>query len=93
MNGFNRTPGATARPMTARNLMGQMDGTANPKASDGDFDRRVFVPASTGKPQEWMEGGSYTVVRRIRMLLDDSEKLPVEHQSGPSGGGRRTGRP
>lgn len=30
MNGFNRTPGATARPMTARNLMGQVDGTNNP---------------------------------------------------------------
>ena len=30
MNGFNRSPGATAHPMTARNLMGQMDGTRNP---------------------------------------------------------------
>ncbi|MCS0601645.1 iron uptake transporter deferrochelatase/peroxidase subunit [Streptomyces sp. LP11] len=73
MNGFNRAPGATAHPMTARNLMGQLDGTRNPKPADADFDRRIFVPAS-GEPA-WMANGSYAVVRRIRMLLDDWEKL------------------
>lgn len=49
MNGFNRSPGATAKPMTTRNLMGQIDGTGNPKPSDSDFDRRIFVPAAGGK--------------------------------------------
>ncbi|MFF1304389.1 iron uptake transporter deferrochelatase/peroxidase subunit [Streptomyces sp. NPDC058307] len=73
MNGFNRTPGATAHPMTARNLMGQLDGTRNPKPSEPDFDQRIFVPES-GTPA-WMANGSYAVVRRIRMLLDDWEKL------------------
>ncbi|MFH9752657.1 iron uptake transporter deferrochelatase/peroxidase subunit [Streptomyces griseus] len=93
MNGFNRTPGTTARPMTARNLMGQIDGTGNPKPADEDFDRRVFVPASPGKPQEWMEGGSYAVVRRIRMLLDDWEKLPVERQERVIGRRKADGSP
>ncbi|MFG3404234.1 iron uptake transporter deferrochelatase/peroxidase subunit [Streptomyces sp. NPDC048142] len=93
MNGFNRTPGATARPMTARNLMGQIDGTGNPKPAEEDFDRRVFVPASPGKPQEWMEGGSYAVVRRIRMLLDDWEKLPVERQERVIGRRKSDGAP
>lgn len=93
MNGFNRTPGATARPMTARNLMGQIDGTGNPKPADEDFGRRVFVPASPGKPQEWMEGGSYAVVRRIRMLLDDWEKLPVERQERVIGRRKADGAP
>ncbi|MEV5854987.1 iron uptake transporter deferrochelatase/peroxidase subunit [Streptomyces anulatus] len=93
MNGFNRTPGATARPMTARNLMGQIDGTGNPKPADEDFDWRVFVPASPGKPQEWMEGGSYAVVRRIRMLLDDWEKLPVERQERVIGRRKADGAP
>ncbi|WKN19501.1 iron uptake transporter deferrochelatase/peroxidase subunit [Streptomyces sp. JUS-F4] len=93
MNGFNRTPGTTARPMTARNLMGQIDGTGNPKPADEDFDRRVFVPASSGKPQEWMEGGSYAVVRRIRMLLDDWEKLPVERQERVIGRRKADGAP
>ncbi|MEW2045613.1 iron uptake transporter deferrochelatase/peroxidase subunit [Streptomyces sp. NPDC005476] len=80
MNGFNRTPGATAHPMTARNLMGQMDGTRNPKPADADFDQRIFVPADSPKDPAWMADGSYAVVRRIRMLLDDWEKLPVKAQ-------------
>ncbi|MET9391912.1 iron uptake transporter deferrochelatase/peroxidase subunit [Streptomyces sp. NPDC006624] len=78
MNGFNRSPGATARPMTARNLMGQIDGTRNPKPEEADFDQRIFVP-DKGEPA-WMANGSYAVVRRIRMLLDDWEKLSVKAQ-------------
>ncbi|QNP71674.1 deferrochelatase/peroxidase EfeB [Streptomyces roseirectus] len=80
MNGFNRSPGATAHPMTARNLMGQMDGTRNPKPSEADFDRRIFVPASGSENPAWMANGSYAVVRRIRMLLDDWEKLSLAAQ-------------
>lgn len=81
MNGFNRSPGATSRPMTARNLMGQVDGTGNPKPEEPDFDRRIFVPAKppAGTP-DWMAGGSYAVVRRIRMLLDDWDALSVDRQ-------------
>ncbi|MEV7879779.1 iron uptake transporter deferrochelatase/peroxidase subunit [Streptomyces microflavus] len=93
MNGFNRTPGATARPMTARNLMGQIDGTGNPKPADEDFGRRIFVPASPGTPQEWLEGGSYAVVRRIRMLLDDWEKLAVDRQEQVIGRRKADGAP
>ncbi|MDK1346270.1 iron uptake transporter deferrochelatase/peroxidase subunit [Streptomyces sp. 378] len=78
MNGFNRSPGATSHPMTARNLMGQIDGTRNPKPSEADFDQRVFVPEK-GEPA-WMANGSYAVVRRIRMLLDDWEQLSVTAQ-------------
>jgi dye decolorizing peroxidase len=83
MNGFNRTPGATAHPMTARNLMGQLDGTRNPKPGESDFDRRIFVPES-GTPA-WMANGSYAVVRRIRMLLDDWEKLTLGAQEAVIG--------
>jgi dye decolorizing peroxidase len=94
MNGFNRSPGTTARPMTARNLMGQVDGTRNPKPSDPDFDRRIFVPAKVpaGTP-EWMAGGSYAVVRRIRMLLDDWEELTVTRQEQVIGRRKSDGAP
>jgi dye decolorizing peroxidase len=85
MNGFNRTPGATAHPMTARNLMGQRDGTRNPKPSEADFDQRIFVPASGSADPAWMANGSYAVVRRIRMLLDDWEKLSVTAQENVIG--------
>ncbi|BBC34621.1 Peroxidase [Streptomyces graminofaciens] len=81
MNGFNRSPGATAHPMTARNLMGQIDGTRNPKPTESDFDERIFVPASGGSGDpEWMANGSYAVVRRIRMLLDDWDQLSLKQQ-------------
>ncbi|MEV0471140.1 iron uptake transporter deferrochelatase/peroxidase subunit [Streptomyces prunicolor] len=85
MNGFNRTPGATAHKMTARNLMGQLDGTRNPKPTESDFDRRIFVPASGSSDPAWMANGSYAVVRRIRMLLDDWEKLSTGAQENVVG--------
>ncbi|MET9722346.1 iron uptake transporter deferrochelatase/peroxidase subunit [Streptomyces zaomyceticus] len=93
MNGFNRSAGATATPMTARNLMGQIDGTGNPKVGDPDFDRRIFVPAGATGAQEWMADGSYAVVRRIRMLLDDWEKLPVDRQEKVIGRRKSDGAP
>ena len=85
MNGFNRTPGATAHKMTARNLMGQLDGTRNPKPAESDFDKRIFVPASGSTDPAWMANGSYAVVRRIRMLLDDWEKLSTGAQENVIG--------
>ncbi|SBT93219.1 dye decolorizing peroxidase [Streptomyces sp. DI166] len=91
MNGFNRSPGATAHPMTARNLMGQIDGTRNPKPAEPDFDKRIFVPAS-GEPA-WMANGSYAVVRRIRMLLDDWEGLSLKEQEAVIGRRKSDGAP
>ncbi|MFF5423482.1 MULTISPECIES: iron uptake transporter deferrochelatase/peroxidase subunit [unclassified Streptomyces] len=93
MNGFNRSAGATAKPMTARNLMGQIDGTGNPKPDEPDFDRRIFVPAGAPGGQEWMASGSYAVVRRIRMLLDDWEKLSLEKQEKVIGRRKSDGAP
>ncbi|MER7625218.1 iron uptake transporter deferrochelatase/peroxidase subunit [Streptomyces sp. NPDC126503] len=93
MNGFNRSAGATAKPMTARNLMGQIDGTGNPKPDEPDFDRRIFVPVGAPGGQEWMAGGSYAVVRRIRMLLDDWEKLSLEKQEKVIGRRKSDGAP
>ncbi|MFD5049765.1 iron uptake transporter deferrochelatase/peroxidase subunit [Streptomyces tendae] len=101
MNGFNRSPGATAHPMTARNLMGQVDGTRNPKPADADFDKRIFVPeapgsgtggSGTGGPA-WMANGSYVVVRRIRMLLDDWEDLSLKAQEEVIGRRKSDGAP
>ncbi|MFJ3934210.1 MULTISPECIES: iron uptake transporter deferrochelatase/peroxidase subunit [unclassified Streptomyces] len=91
MGGFNRSPGATGRPMTARNLMGQIDGTGNPKPSEPDFQQRVFVPRDT--EHAWMAGGSYAVVRRIRMLLDDWERLAPDAQEKVIGRRKSDGAP
>jgi dye decolorizing peroxidase len=91
MTGFSRAPGATARPMTGRNLMGQIDGTNNPKPSEADFASRIFVPA-TGRP-EWMAGGSYAVFRRIRMLLDVWDQQSLELQERTIGRRKASGAP
>ncbi|WP_329337194.1 iron uptake transporter deferrochelatase/peroxidase subunit [Streptomyces sp. NBC_00663] len=93
MNGFNRSPGATAHTMTARNLMGQIDGTRNPKPTESDFDRRIFVPSSGSTDPAWMANGSYAVVRRIRMLLDDWEQLTVKAQEQVIGRRKANGAP
>ncbi|MBT2413445.1 deferrochelatase/peroxidase EfeB [Streptomyces sp. ISL-12] len=93
MNGFNRSPGATAHPMTVRNLMGQVDGTRNPKPSEADFDQRIWVPESGSDDPAWMANGSYVVVRRIRMLLDDWEELSVKEQENVIGRRKSDGAP
>ncbi|MFH9572304.1 iron uptake transporter deferrochelatase/peroxidase subunit [Streptomyces sp. NPDC017230] len=99
MNGFNRSPGATAHPMTTRNLMGQVDGTRNPKPAEADFDQRIFVPENPGANAEyqdgpaWMANGSYAVIRRIRMLLDDWEKLSTRAQEDVIGRRKADGAP
>jgi len=94
MNGFNRSPGATRHPMTTRNLMGQVDGTGNPKPSAPAFDRQIFVPAKPAAPSPaWMANGSYAVVRRIRMLLDDWENVPVVQQEKVIGRRKSDGAP
>lgn len=63
--------------MTGRNLMGQIDGTNNPKPQQPDFATRVFCGAEA---PGWLAGGSYVVQRRIRMLLDNWENLPEDRQ-------------
>jgi dye decolorizing peroxidase len=92
MNGFNRAQGATARPRTVRNLMGQVDGTNNPTPADTDFNAKIFVPDGKGS-EAWMNGGSYAVVRRIRMLLDSWDHLPLDQQERVIGRDKTTGAP
>jgi deferrochelatase/peroxidase EfeB len=63
--GFGR---ASAGPgqHTPRNLLGFKDGTRN-ISTDAEYARFVWVDNSD---QPWMNGGTYQVVRKIRMLLE-----------------------
>ena len=63
--GFGR---ASAGPgqHTPRNLLGFKDGTRN-VTTDAEYDRFVWVDDGD---QPWMNGGTYQVVRKIRMLLE-----------------------
>jgi dye decolorizing peroxidase len=69
--GFAHTPGMVPEGVTHRNLMGQIDGTANPKLGSNDFDWTVWADQGP----EWMIGGTYLVFRRIQMLLDTWDQL------------------
>ena len=92
MNGFGNTPGAASdASATGRNLMGQMDGSNNPKPTDKDFAAKVFV--ADNDPVQWMRGGSYLVVRRIRMLLDPWEKIGTPAQEKIVGRRKDNGAP
>ncbi|MEU3229091.1 Dyp-type peroxidase [Nocardiopsis alba] len=69
--GFQRSAAAAEDPSaTPRNLMGQIDGTVNPSPGEAVFSPQVLA-SHTDPAEEWMDGGTYVVVRRIRMLLDD----------------------
>ncbi|GAA2868419.1 Dyp-type peroxidase [Streptosporangium fragile] len=64
--GFRRSPQTQAPGLTQRNVMGQLDGTVNPRPGTPDFDRAVWV--SDGP--EWLRGGTTLVLRRIRAEME-----------------------
>ncbi|GLX49548.1 peroxidase [Streptomyces hygroscopicus subsp. hygroscopicus] len=65
--GFRRGRGIQDDGATQRNLMGQLDGTANPAPGGDVFTRAVWSDAGP----DWLRGGGTTLVlRRIRMELE-----------------------
>jgi deferrochelatase/peroxidase EfeB len=67
--GFGRATSNGADQETPRNLMGFKDGTRNLDGRDGALlDAHVWVGDETD--QGWLRGGSYLVVRRIRMRIE-----------------------
>jgi dye decolorizing peroxidase len=69
--GFSHSPGMVPEGVTHRNLMGQVDGTANPALDSEDFDDVVWIKDG---PQ-WIQGGTLLVFRRIAMQLDTWDQL------------------
>lgn len=65
--GFLSAGPANARGEASRNLMGQVDGTVNPRAGTPDFQKVVWIPEDAG----WSAGGTVLILRRLRMLMDD----------------------
>ena len=69
--GFAHSPGMIPAGLTHRNLMGQVDGTANPELGSSDFDSVVWIYDGP----EWIKGGTLLVFRRIAMQLDTWDQL------------------
>jgi deferrochelatase/peroxidase EfeB len=86
--GFGR---ASAGPgqQTPRNLLGFKDGTRN-IATDDDYARFVWIK---GGAQPWLDGGTYQVVRKIRMLMETWDTDRVGNQQRIFGRHKENGAP
>lgn len=85
--GFREQAAGGAR---ARNLFGFEEGQGNLRAGDASaLDQHVWI--SDGP--EWLRGGTYMVVRRIRMHLEAWDRLPRADQETSVGRQKRSGAP
>ncbi len=95
--GFGRTSSTSTAQATPRNLLGFKDGTANVKAEEtADVEQHVWVQPgdeSASGPAAWLAGGTYLVVRRIRMVIETWDRSALREQEQIIGRTKAEGAP
>ena len=76
---------------TPRNLMGFKDGTNNPSVNDPKLMNQFIWVGDEGP--DWMRGGSYMVVRRIRIALEHWDRMNLAFQEQTVGRHKYSGAP